>query len=100
MSPEVKKLSDHLTALRVFIASPAHEGFVTARTDEIKAVRERICTILPDSQLNVALLNQAHGELDCLEEIISTFEDAALVLKARIDEKVERENQSGTTTKV
>lgn len=100
MSAEVEKMKAHLVALNLFVASPAHEGYVSAKMLEIETVENDILNTLPDSDLNISLLNQAHGRLDTLKESLSTFENAARELKARIDEKVEQENKSGTTPKI
>lgn len=100
MSPETKEKQDHLDALRAFMTSSVHENFVKARTAELANVKDQILMLRPDCEANVALSLQKFGELDVLEEMITTFNDAALSLKARIDEMVERENQQGSTTKV
>lgn len=99
MSPEVSKLTGHLNALNGFIVSDTHKNFVNARLAEIVEVKRRILGLPPDDQKTIAVINQAHGELGCLEEMLTTFEDAATKLKARISETTERENKSGTTIK-
>lgn len=100
MSPDVERMTKHLHALQDFMDGPAYVGFVAARKDEIVAVKNRILTFRPDSEVNIALQNQAHGELDCLDEMVETFENAVIALKARISETTERENTNDTTTKL
>lgn len=100
MSIEVQNMKEHLAALTVFLASPAHTGYVEARKFEIETTKEEILRTLPDSSTNISLVLQAHGRMDYLNEALTTFEDAARTLKKRIDEKVEEENNSGTTTKI
>lgn len=100
MSEEVKKLEKHLAALEAFIASPAHTGYVAARQEEIDTIEQRILLTPPidDGSRSVQLM--AFGELDSQREMLKTFEDARLTLKARIDDAVERENEQATETKV
>lgn len=100
MSPEVTKMTEHLNLLHMFIASDTHRNYVNARLAETAEVKKRILTLRPENQLNIALQLEAFGELDCLEEMTTTFEDAALALKDRISKTTDLENQSGTTTKV
>jgi hypothetical protein len=100
MSAEIDKAKEHLTALKAFIASPAHEGFVNAKTQEIGHVKARILMLPPINQENIVQQLMAHGEWDCLEEEVKTFESARVQLEARIDEMVEQENQNASNTKV
>lgn len=100
MSPEVSQMTGHLNALNGFIVSDTHKNFVNARLAEIAEVKKRILVLRPDTQLNISLQLQAFGELDCLEEMLTTFEDAAFTLRERISEVTEKESKTGTTTKV
>ena len=97
---KVEELQQHLAALEAFIASPAHEGYVIARRQEINDIQQRILMTPPitEQQRSMALI--AFGELDSQEEMVKTFEDARLTLKARIDKEIERENEQAATAKV
>jgi hypothetical protein len=100
MSAEIDKAKEHLVALRAFIESPAHMGYLAARDAEISNIERRILDMPPSTQENIALLLMAHGELDSQVEMKRTFGDALHTLEARIDEMVERENQAAANTKV
>ena len=100
MTDEIKKLEEHLTTLEAFLASPAHVGYLLARDAEISDIEQRILSTPPISQDAIAVVLQAFGELDCQKEMKTTFSDARVTLKARIDEEIERDNQNATTTKV
>lgn len=99
MSPVVQKLNTHLEALQVFMQSPVYSGFIEARQREIAEVELEILRTLPISPLDIANINSAHGQIDCLREMLTTFEDTVQNLKDLIDETVEGENNAGTTTK-
>lgn len=100
MSPEVEKMTKHLHLLQEFTTSSTHTNFVSARRAEIESVKNRILTLRPDTQLNIGLQLQAFGELDCLEEMVTTFEDAVLTLKDRISKKTDLEHEEDTTQKL
>jgi uncharacterized protein YneF (UPF0154 family) len=100
MSAEIDKAKEHLVALKAFIASPAHVGYLAARDEEISNIEKRILNTPPIDQRNIADLLMAHGELDSQTEMKQTFESARVQLEARIDEMVEQENQNASNTKV
>lgn len=100
MTDEIKKLEEHLLALDAFIVSPAHSGYLIARDLEISDIEQRILSTPPISQDAIAVALMAFGELDCQKEMKTTFTDARVTLKGRIDEEIERDNQNATTTKV
>jgi hypothetical protein len=100
MSAEVEKLQKHLEALETFMASDAYVGYVSARDEEIRIIEQRILMTPPITEINRADVLLAHGELDCQKDMKQTFEDARGTLKARIDEMIERDNQTATETKV
>jgi hypothetical protein len=100
MNDEIKRLEEHLAALDAFIASPAHAGYLLARDAEISELEQRILSTPPISQDTIAVVLQAFGELDCQKEMKTTFTEARVTLKGRIDEEIERDNQNATTTKV
>jgi hypothetical protein len=100
MSAEVDKAKEHLVALRAFVESPAHMGYIAARDEEISNIEKRILNTPPRTREDIASLLMWHGELDSQTEMKRTFGDALHTLEARIDEMVERENQNATNTKV
>jgi uncharacterized protein YneF (UPF0154 family) len=100
MTDEIKRLEEHLTALDAFIVSPAHAGYLLARDAEISDIEQRILSTPPISQDAIAVVLMAFGELDCQKEMKQTFEDARATLKARLDEAIDRDNESATTTRV
>lgn len=97
---KVQELQEHLKALEAFIASPAHTGYITARRQEVADIQQRILMMPPITEQQRSLQLMAFGELDSQEEMLKTFEDARLTLKARIDEEIERENEQAATAKV
>jgi hypothetical protein len=100
MSAEVEKLQKHLEALETFMSSDAYVGYLSARDEEIRIIEQRILMTPPITEINRADVLLAHGELDCQKDMKQTFEDARGTLKARIDEMIERDNQTATETKV
>ncbi len=99
MTEEIKRAEQHLAALDAFIASPAHAGYVVAKQAEIEDVKNRILMLPPTDPKNISLSLMAHGEWECLQEALTTFEDARVTLKKRIDDMVDRQNQDATNTK-
>lgn len=100
MTSEVKRLQEHLDALEAFMASTAYAGYVAAREQEVSDIEQRILMTPPIEEGQRSIQLMAFGELDSQKEMVKTFEDARLTLKARIDEAVERENEQAATTKV
>lgn len=90
----------HLESLESFLGSPAHLGFVAARRSEIKSTEEAIVLLDPIERKDEIEGLKLRGELRLLIELVETFEDARVALKARIEELLERENQNAENTKV
>lgn len=99
MSQDVREMREHLEALETFIASPAHMGYVTAVSHEIREAQDSILAIVPDTLQDYAEEMQLRGELRCLQQSLTKFEDARVSLKARIDETVEAELENATMVK-
>ena len=91
MSQDVEDKKKHLEALEEFLRSPAHAGFVAATLHEIKGLQEAIVLLDPDTPETVAESFKLRGELRYAERMVTTFEDARVSLKERIDEMVERQ---------
>jgi hypothetical protein len=100
MTDELKKLESRLVELDKFIASSEHAAYKSARETEISDGRSRILMTPPINEQNIATVLMSHGELDCLESMLTCFEDARVQLKQKIDEMVDRENQDAGNTKV
>lgn len=100
MSAELNQLNEHLGDLELFMASRAHVGFIAARRAEIQDIEGRILLLVPDTSISIALQNQARGELDYAKAMLTTFEEARELLKARISATTDRENNDASNTKV
>lgn len=100
MSAELNNLKQHLIELEIFMSSRAYVGYRAARRQDIKDIEGRILLIRPDSPINIALQNQAFGELDSQKDMEKTFEAARVDLKALIDKTAESENEAASNTKV
>lgn len=94
MSQEIESKKRHLEALETFLKGPAHKGFVAAREWDIKVLKESILMIEPVDRESEIEGFKLRGELRCMEQMVKTFEEARVTLKARIDEMVETELQA------
>jgi hypothetical protein len=99
MSQDLKEKREHLEALETFIKSPAHIGYVTAISCEIREISDSILAITPDTLMDYAEEMQLRGELRCLKQSLTKFEDARVSLKDRIDEIAEAELQNANIVK-
>lgn len=100
MSQEIEDKKKHLVALEVFLASPAHKGFVAAREHDVRMLEEAILTVEPEDRETEIEGFKLRGELRYAKQMVKTFEDARVSLKERIDEMVERELQERANIKV
>lgn len=89
-------LQKHLESLEIFLQSPAHTGYKAARQEEIDSTKEAILLNDPFDRPTEIEQFKMRGELRCLEGLLTTFEDARVTLKARIEQALERENQTRT----
>ena len=96
---ELEQKNEHLEALDAFLGGPAHAGYKAATQWEIDEVRKQIINVEPITEVDRAEHFKLHGELRCLEQKLTTFEDARVTLKKRIDEIVERTIENATEQK-
>jgi hypothetical protein len=99
MSQDLTEKKRHLEALEVFLKSPAHIGYVIAIEHEIQETTDSILAIVPDTLQDYAEELQLRGELRCLRQSLTRFEDARVNLKDRIDEIAEAELENATQVK-
>jgi hypothetical protein len=100
MTEELQRLQKHLEALEAFVASPAHDGYVAARAAEISLLESQIIEDDPiDRKTEIESFKQ-RGELRCLRQMITIFEDGLIDLKTRIEDELERENVMRSNKKV
>jgi hypothetical protein len=93
MTEELMRLEKHREALEAFLASPAHAGYVAARQTEIASLEMQILEDDPvDRKTEIESFKQ-RGELRCLRQLVTIFEDGLIDLKDRIEEELERENK-------
>jgi hypothetical protein len=96
---ELDRKKEHLEALEVFLSGPAHTGYKAAVEFDIIQTKLEILNVEPISEVDRAEHFKLHGELRCLEEMLSVFEKARVELKARIDEIVETQLQNAENIK-
>ena len=99
MSEELKKKQEHLASLEDFLQSPAFLGYKAAIKFDIAATKEAILAIEPLDIRDMIEEFKLRGELRCLEQMQTIFEDARVNLKSQIDELADVEIQSATETK-
>lgn len=101
MSEErLDELQKHLKALDAFLISDAHTGYLAARNDEIESLQNLILATLPNTLDNISQILGWHGEITSQTQMKTTFEDARVTLKDRIDKLVEEKTQNATTQKI
>jgi predicted nuclease with TOPRIM domain len=86
MTEELMRLRKHRDSLEAFIGGPAHAGYVAARQEELRLVKETILELDPVSREDEVEQYKLRGEKRCLEGMLSVFADALEDLKDRIDE--------------
>lgn len=96
---ELDKKTEHLDALDAFLGGPAHEGYKKGIQLDIDEVRRQIVNVEPITEVDRAEHFKLHGELRCLEQLLTAFEDARVTLKKRIDAIVERDIENATGQK-
>lgn len=99
MSDELKKKREHLASLEDFLQSPAFTGYKAAIKYDIETTKSEIIAIEPLGLGDMIEEFKLRGELRCLEQMQTIFEDARVNLKNRVDELAEAEIQSATETK-
>lgn len=99
MSQEIEEKREHLEALKAFLRSSAYIGYLTAIQTEINENCAAQVAIIPDNLADIVELIKLKGEHRCLTESLTRFEDARTRLSDRIDEMVEAELESATTSK-
>ena len=99
MSQELQDKKKHLERLEVFLQSPAHKGYKDAVLFDIEATKAGILAVEPITVGDSAEHFKLRGELRLLEQMLTTFEDARVTLKKRIDEIVERTIENATEQK-
>ncbi|HEU0048815.1 MAG TPA: hypothetical protein VFQ43_14590 [Nitrososphaera sp.] len=96
---ELEQKNEHLAALDTFLGGPAHAGYKVGIQLEIDEVRKQIVNVEPITEVDRAEHFKLHGELRCLEQMLTGFEDARVTLKNRIDEIAERTIENATEQK-
>lgn len=94
----IMAMRDHLKALVAFIGSVAHKKYKQATAVEIETTRTACLIVEPVTDEDTAEHFKLKGELRCLEQRLTMFEDARVTLEDRIDKAVEKEQQQNTTT--
>ena len=100
MSKELDDKKQHLESLETFLRSPAHKGFVASVKFDIGQTENAIVMNDPLTRADEIENFKLRGELRCLQQMLTTFEDARVTLKDRINEIVERELENATNQKV
>ena len=93
-SEELINAKANLAALEAFLGSRAYVGFVEARKEELRQVRETILSVDPVDRTDEIEHFKLRGEMRVLEDMLTVFESAAEELKDRIED-LEQEEGSG-----
>jgi hypothetical protein len=86
LTEEMMRLKKHKDALEAFIKGPAHSGYVEARKEELRLVKETIIDIDPMRREDEIEHYKLRGEMRVLQGLVGVFEDALEEVKDRIEE--------------
>lgn len=91
----------HLESLEIFLGSEAHAGYVTATIEDIQSTKDQILILVDEAEDHKQLFEilRLGGELRNQRRMLEVFNDARALLKQRIEEMLERENQNADNTK-
>lgn len=94
MTEELLRLKAHEKALVAFLDGPAHAGFVAARNEELRLVKETILALDPVKREEEIEHYKLRGEMRVLEGLLECFPDALEELRDRISD-LEDESLTG-----
>ncbi len=97
ISEEQSVAKTHLAELESFLLSPVHVRYRLACEAEIKEWEQLILATDPVTREDEILILKSRGELNVLRSLPTRFENARDELKARVNELVERDNETSTT---
>jgi hypothetical protein len=92
VTEELIKLKAHEKALETFLDSPAHTGFVAARQEELRLVKDTILELDPVRREDEIEQYKLRGEMRVLEGLVGCFPDALEELRDRISDLEDEEN--------
>jgi hypothetical protein len=96
MSEELRTKQEHLAALEDFLQSRVFLGYKSGLQEDRRRTIASIISIDPLRFEDFVEELKLRGELRCLEQMETVFEDARSTLKARIDEMAEVELQTAS----
>jgi hypothetical protein len=86
LTEEMMRLKKHKDALEAFMKGPAHAGYVEARKEELRLVKETIIDIDPMRREDEIEQYKLRGEMRVLQGLIGVFEDALEEVNDRIED--------------
>lgn len=99
MSSRTEK-QEHLSELEGFLRGPVFRGWLAGLRQDIAFTEAQVLALDPITREDEIEILKLRGELRRMQSQITTFEDAASTLKDEINEMLESEAKSGTTTKI
>ena len=90
-------LEKQLASIEEFMKTPAYSSYQFTIKTDIEGAEQSILAMPPDNQEAIARLMLLHGQRATLLTNLSIFEDSCAVLRAKLSDLAESEQESTAT---